>query len=528
MSVAPHAGRILVADDVASARLLYATVLEREGFRVLQASDGEEAIRQVRESKPDLLILDIGMPGTDGLTVLRRLHEAGDKTPVIVITAHKEEEIVLRAAKRGVASYLTKPVNLAVLRERVFLALGRSGAETTPLPPPPSQDASRRTQDGSSNPLFFAAPEQAETEMLAVEPGRLGIVDLALYLQYGPNAVGRVRPDRVDLEGRPPAELKRILQQSVGRLKVADARKRLATAFSYGDVSARVACTELLPLEIEPERGIDLLRTWGIDEHYRTRVSVADRLGAVDHARVFAALIPLLYDSVEEVRAAGVKALSRHPLARVCAVAIAYAVRSGQEIAPAIRELVSGLAAKPRRTLFDRLLAAREEDVRSGAVTLLFAAAPQDALRIPREAVAALPERARTAFVQSLGLVREPETVDAILPWLADAADAVAWGAWNSLRGCRLKPATRFLHDRLSRLPRSSWVNAPAALREVESSPEGLAGLLVRACAEAPLMGFVQACAGRDDLCEAIAGVATASSDGRTEAARRVAQVLLA
>jgi CheY-like chemotaxis protein len=463
------------------------------------------------------------MPGTDGLTVLRRLTEAGDKTPVIVITAHKEEEIVLRAAKRGIASYLTKPVNLAVLRDRVFQALGRAGAEATPLPPSPAGAPS-----GSADPFSFAATEQEETETLAVEPGRLGVVDLALYLQYGPNAVGRVRPDRVDLEGRPPAELKRILQQSVGRLKVADARKRLATAFSYGDVSTRVACTELVPLDLEPERGIDLLRTWGIDEHYRTRVAAADRLGTVGHVRVFAALIPLLYDSVEDVRAAAVKALSRHPLARVCAVATAYAVRSGQEIAPAIRDLVRGLAAKPRRTLFDRLLAAREEDVRSGTVTLLFAAAPQDALRLPREAVAALPERARAAFVQSLGTVREPETVAAVLPWLSDAADAVAWGAWNALRGCRLKSETRFLHDRLSRLPRTSWCNAPVALQEVESSPEGMAGLLVRAASEAPLLGFVQACAGRDDLCAAIAAVSSAPDDRRLEAARRAAEALLA
>ena len=120
---------ILVADDVASARLLYATVLIAEGYRIVEARDGMEALELIRSGSPSLAILDISMPRMDGMQVLGALRKSGNKTPVLVITAHKDRETVLAAAQRGVVSYLTKPINIADFRERVRRTLQEHGVQ---------------------------------------------------------------------------------------------------------------------------------------------------------------------------------------------------------------------------------------------------------------------------------------------------------------------------------------------------------------------------------------------------------------
>ncbi len=112
----------LIADDVFSARKLYSKVIGDLGFQIETAEDGVDAVNKIRKLQPDLVILDIGMPRMDGLEVLKRSQENSPTTRFIVITAHKDRDTVLKVARQGVVSYLTKPVNLHDLRKRVLAA----------------------------------------------------------------------------------------------------------------------------------------------------------------------------------------------------------------------------------------------------------------------------------------------------------------------------------------------------------------------------------------------------------------------
>ncbi len=105
---------ILVADDEASIRQSLAGVLNDEGFEVLEARDGAEALARVAEEQPDLVLLDIWMPGgLDGIEVLRRLRE--DFSPglgVIMISGHGNIETAVKAIKMGAYDFIEKPLSL--------------------------------------------------------------------------------------------------------------------------------------------------------------------------------------------------------------------------------------------------------------------------------------------------------------------------------------------------------------------------------------------------------------------------------
>jgi len=75
---------------------------------VAEAADGREAIRKTRESSPDVAVVDISMPGLDGLEVIRQLHLENEKLPVLVLTMHEEEQYVVRAIEAGAMGYITK------------------------------------------------------------------------------------------------------------------------------------------------------------------------------------------------------------------------------------------------------------------------------------------------------------------------------------------------------------------------------------------------------------------------------------
>ncbi len=119
---------ILVADDKEAGRELVRTVLESTGYSVIEACDGNDALRRARESAPDLIILDIHMPGVDGFGVIDELRrdERFQSTPVMALTAsamHGDRE---RAIKAGFTGYVTKPIRLSALRAEVLRLLGES------------------------------------------------------------------------------------------------------------------------------------------------------------------------------------------------------------------------------------------------------------------------------------------------------------------------------------------------------------------------------------------------------------------
>jgi two-component system alkaline phosphatase synthesis response regulator PhoP len=120
--------RILVVDDDDNVRRLVSAYLEREGYQVFEAADGAAALRAVELSAPDLVVLDLMLPGTGGLQVARRI-SAARELPILMLTARGGEDDVLRGFEAGADDYLIKPFSPRVLVARVRAILRRVGLE---------------------------------------------------------------------------------------------------------------------------------------------------------------------------------------------------------------------------------------------------------------------------------------------------------------------------------------------------------------------------------------------------------------
>jgi two-component system, response regulator PdtaR len=117
--------RILIAEDEAIIRLDLKEMLEEEGLDVVgEAADGEAAIRLAKEEKPDLVIMDIKMPGMDGLAAAERIVEEG-LGAVLILTAFSQKDLVQRAAEAGAMGYLVKPFQKSDLMPAIEVALAR-------------------------------------------------------------------------------------------------------------------------------------------------------------------------------------------------------------------------------------------------------------------------------------------------------------------------------------------------------------------------------------------------------------------
>ncbi len=138
--------RILVVDDEPTIREVLRRYLEREGWLVSEAADGRAALRLLDEDPPDLLILDLMLPGVDGLGITRRLRGdvsvlgTGYTVPIIMLTARRDEQDRVRGLELGADDYLTKPFSPRELVARVRAVLRRSD--------PASQAAGRPLQAG--------------------------------------------------------------------------------------------------------------------------------------------------------------------------------------------------------------------------------------------------------------------------------------------------------------------------------------------------------------------------------------------
>jgi DNA-binding response OmpR family regulator len=122
--------RILVVDDDDDIRGLLRTLLERAGYDVSDAADGREGLRELYAGSPDLVILDVGMPGLDGWATLERIREVSD-VPVLMLTARDAELERVRGLKGGADDYVVKPFGRQelVARVDVLLRRPRSGGE---------------------------------------------------------------------------------------------------------------------------------------------------------------------------------------------------------------------------------------------------------------------------------------------------------------------------------------------------------------------------------------------------------------
>ncbi len=112
---------ILVVDDVIDNSVLISLDLQAEGYRVITASNGEEAVRVASVTKPDIILMDIGMPGLDGLGATRKIreNEALREVPIIAVTAFSTDGFRRAAYDAGFSGYLTKPLDFERLHKLI-------------------------------------------------------------------------------------------------------------------------------------------------------------------------------------------------------------------------------------------------------------------------------------------------------------------------------------------------------------------------------------------------------------------------
>lgn len=136
-------GRIVVCDDDADLRDMVAEFLTRRGFTTVEADCADQLVERLNEAPADAVILDINMPGTDGLTALRDLRATGPhaKVPVVMLTAACDVTDRIIGLELGADDYLGKPVNLRELEARVKAVLRRSASEPAASAPAAAEAA---------------------------------------------------------------------------------------------------------------------------------------------------------------------------------------------------------------------------------------------------------------------------------------------------------------------------------------------------------------------------------------------------
>ena len=120
----PAAKKILVVDDEDDVRLFLEDFLNQRDLQVSSAPNGGEALEKVEKEKPDIVLLDIMMPGMDGLECLRLIKEKFPKTIVIMITALKDKARIDKAKKLGAHDYIVKPFSLDYLESQLLKLMG--------------------------------------------------------------------------------------------------------------------------------------------------------------------------------------------------------------------------------------------------------------------------------------------------------------------------------------------------------------------------------------------------------------------
>lgn len=198
--------KILVVDDDVELLPLIAFALRQGGFFCLEAASGEQALRLVGDQAPDLIILDLGLPGIDGLEVLRRVRAGGSRVPVLVLTARDREEDEVKGLDAGADDYLTKPFSPRTLLARVRALLRRTGIE-----------ASRTTSVGDLELL----DELQSVRLGGGEAIRLTPLEYRLLRFLAAQSGRPVQPERILLHvwGTTSAADRQLLKQLVHRLR---------------------------------------------------------------------------------------------------------------------------------------------------------------------------------------------------------------------------------------------------------------------------------------------------------------------
>jgi DNA-binding response OmpR family regulator len=186
--------RILLVDDEQPVQKLLSYPLEKEGYEVVPALDGQEALANFEEGQFDLVVLDIMLPKIDGLEVCRRLR-AKSSVPIIMLTAKAEEIDKVLGLELGADDYITKPFSMREFRSRVRAALRR--AEMAPDDEPGEEplvrgdlriDFEKRTTELAGEPVDLTYVEFEILSVLARHPGRVYTRDMLLDRIWGDSA----------------------------------------------------------------------------------------------------------------------------------------------------------------------------------------------------------------------------------------------------------------------------------------------------------------------------------------------------
>ncbi len=114
---------ILVIDDEPPIRRLLRTSLTANGFEIFEAANGLDGLAAILAHRPELVLLDLGLPDMDGLDMIRTLRDKGDKTPIVILSSRGEERVKVEALDLGADDYVTKPFGMAELIARIRTAL---------------------------------------------------------------------------------------------------------------------------------------------------------------------------------------------------------------------------------------------------------------------------------------------------------------------------------------------------------------------------------------------------------------------
>ena len=202
-----EAGRptVLVVEDEAALLTLLRYNLERQGFRVEEAGDGQEALLRVAEARPDLVLLDWMLPSLSGIEVCRQLRRrpATRDLPIIMVTARTEDQDAVRALDLGADDYITKPFVMEALMARIRALLRRSASvpskgSLTYQDLVMDQDAHRVSRAG--RPLHLGPTEYRLLEFFLQHPGRVFTREQLLDGAWGRDI--HVEPRTVDVHIR--------------------------------------------------------------------------------------------------------------------------------------------------------------------------------------------------------------------------------------------------------------------------------------------------------------------------------------
>ncbi|MBX7244734.1 MAG: response regulator, partial [Candidatus Sumerlaeaceae bacterium] len=118
-----HKAKLLVVDDEADALYSFRRLFERSDYQILEANSGAQALAIVRDEKPDVILMDIRMPGADGIATLKEIRKSEPRTPVVLMTAYASTQSTIEAMKAGAFDYVLKPFEIEKIRAVVQAAV---------------------------------------------------------------------------------------------------------------------------------------------------------------------------------------------------------------------------------------------------------------------------------------------------------------------------------------------------------------------------------------------------------------------